>query len=331
MPLIPTNIITGFLGVGKTTLIRHLLANKPETERWAILVNEFGEVGIDGALLREQGGGGAAVKEIPGGCMCCTAGLPMQVGLTQLLRQQKFDRLLIEPSGLGHPQEVLDTLQKQFADVLDIKACLTLVDPRHFSSERHLGNDTFRQQLQVADALITTKPDLVSDQEIVAMQQQLQSWHLQALPHTQAEHGQLEQHWLDLPHHSSATEGHVHTHGHSHAHESSYPAATLNTPEPGQPIVTKLNQGQGYFSCGWAIHPSKVFALGPTFSWINGLACDRLKAVLITDQGIVAINLADGVVKMLELDECDDSRIEIIHQQELNWDELREQLERCLI
>lgn len=70
------NLITGFLGSGKTTTLLHLLAQKPQGEKWAVLVNEFGEVGIDGALLAESG---AVLKEIPGGCMCCVNGLPMQV------------------------------------------------------------------------------------------------------------------------------------------------------------------------------------------------------------------------------------------------------------
>ena len=102
-----TNLITGFLGSGKTTTIRHLLANKPEHERWAVLVNEFGEIGIDGALLADSG---AVLKEIPGGCMCCVNGLPMQVGLNMLLQQNKPDRLLIEPTGLGHPKQILSLL-----------------------------------------------------------------------------------------------------------------------------------------------------------------------------------------------------------------------------
>ena len=95
-----TNLITGFLGSGKTTSILHLLAQKPADEKWAVLVNEFGEVGIDGALLADSG----ALLKDPGGCMCCVNGLPMQVGLNTLLRQGKPDRLLIEPTGLGHPK-----------------------------------------------------------------------------------------------------------------------------------------------------------------------------------------------------------------------------------
>ncbi len=100
---IPTNILTGFLGVGKTTAILHLLQHKPESERWAVLVNEFGEVGIDGALIagnysEEQG---VFIREVPGGCMCCAAGLPMQMALNMLLARARPDRLLIEPTGLS--------------------------------------------------------------------------------------------------------------------------------------------------------------------------------------------------------------------------------------
>lgn len=123
-----TNLITGFLGSGKTTSILHLLANKDPAEKWAVLVNEFGEVGIDGALLANSG---ALLKEIPGGCMCCVNGLPMQVGLNTLLRQGKPDRLLIEPTGLGHPKQILDLLTAPvYEPWIDLRATLCILDPR---------------------------------------------------------------------------------------------------------------------------------------------------------------------------------------------------------
>ena len=113
---IPTNIITGFLGVGKTSSILHLLKHKPGNERWAVLVNEFGEIGIDGSLMQGQysENSGVFIQEVPGGCMCCVAGLPMQVALNQLLTKAKPDRLLIEPTGLGHPVEILQILSDKF-------------------------------------------------------------------------------------------------------------------------------------------------------------------------------------------------------------------------
>lgn len=103
---IPTNIITGFLGVGKTSAILNLMKNKPVNERWAVLVNEFGEIGVDGSLIQgNQATQQVFIREVPGGCMCCAAGLPMQIALNQLLTEAKPDRLLIEPTGLGHPKK----------------------------------------------------------------------------------------------------------------------------------------------------------------------------------------------------------------------------------
>ena len=78
---IATNIITGFLGVGKTTSILQLLKQKKEKDKWAVLVNEFGEIGIDGSLIKGHISDkqDVLVKEVPGGCMCCSAGLPLSL------------------------------------------------------------------------------------------------------------------------------------------------------------------------------------------------------------------------------------------------------------
>ena len=93
---IPTHLIAGPLGAGKTSLIRHLLAHKPAHERWAVLINEFGQIGLDQALLTNAGEG-ISLSEVPGGCLCCVNGAPFQIGLARLLRKAQPDRLLIEP------------------------------------------------------------------------------------------------------------------------------------------------------------------------------------------------------------------------------------------
>ena len=108
MPLmlqnIPTHVMAGPLGAGKASLIKHLLAQRPANERWAVLINEFGQIGLDAALLT-QDDDGIALGEVAGGCLCCVNGAPFQVGLGRLLRKAKPDRLFIEPSGLGHPAQ----------------------------------------------------------------------------------------------------------------------------------------------------------------------------------------------------------------------------------
>ena len=157
---VPTNIITGFLGAGKTSAILNLLKHKPEGERWAILVNEFGEIGVDGSLVEGHAGidTDIHIREVPGGCMCCAAGLPMQLALNQLLRRARPHRLLIEPTGLGHPLEVLQTLSANHnREVLSIEKTLTLVDARNLQDERYTSHETFRQQLSIADVVVANK------------------------------------------------------------------------------------------------------------------------------------------------------------------------------
>ena len=142
---IPTNIISGFLGVGKTTLIRRLLETKPEAERWAVLVNEFGEVGIDGALMQADD---IAVKEVPGGCMCCSVGLPSRAALNQLIEEQNPDRILIEPTGLAHPVQVIEMFSTpEYAGVLEVRATVGLVDPWCLTSEQFRKIPAFDDQL----------------------------------------------------------------------------------------------------------------------------------------------------------------------------------------
>ena len=103
MKITPVNVITGFLGVGKTSSILSLLHQKPVDEEWAILVNEFGEIGVDQGLIKGQIAprNDVMVLEVPGGCMCCAAGLPMEMALSQIFFLGEPDRLIIEPTGLG--------------------------------------------------------------------------------------------------------------------------------------------------------------------------------------------------------------------------------------
>lgn len=108
---IPTHVIAGPLGAGKTSLIKHLFTQRPANERWAVLINEFGQIGLDAALLTLDDDG-IAIGEVAGGCLCCVNGAPFQIGLGRLLRKAKPDRLFIEPSGLGHPAQLLAQLRQ---------------------------------------------------------------------------------------------------------------------------------------------------------------------------------------------------------------------------
>lgn len=126
------HLISGFLGTGKTTALKSLMAQKDPNEKWVIIVNEFGEIGIDGAVLSDNG---IPVAEIAGGCLCCTAGPQMGVTVQKMLRDAKPDRLMIEASGLAHAASVIDELKAKPLDgLLEIGAVFTVVDPRASSS-----------------------------------------------------------------------------------------------------------------------------------------------------------------------------------------------------
>ncbi len=105
----PVHLLAGFLGTGKTTTLLHLLAQRPATEKWAVIVNEFGEIGIDGVVLQQQD---IEVREISGGCLCCTTGPQLPVTVTRLLRDHQPDRLFIETSGLAHLATLVDQLKR---------------------------------------------------------------------------------------------------------------------------------------------------------------------------------------------------------------------------
>ena len=174
---IPVNIITGVLGVGKTTAIRHLISQRPPNERWAIVVNEFGALGIDGAILDTAGGlskgdgggsskgdGGVIIREVAGGCLCCAVAAPFTVAVTQLLRRAKPDRLIIEPSGLGHPGRVHDALQDEhLGKVLRIAATIALVDMTQVARGGALvESEAFEDQVNCADVVVGAKGDVAT-------------------------------------------------------------------------------------------------------------------------------------------------------------------------
>ena len=312
---IPTNIITGFLGTGKTTAILNLLKEKPEGERWAVLVNEFGEIGIDGAMLTDQG---ALIKEVPGGCMCCAAGVPMSVAITALLRTNP-DRLIVEPTGLGHAHKVLATLtSSQLSDYIDLRATIGLVDPRNLTKEKYLQNQNFTDQLAISDIVIGNKVDQCHVSDVDAFNDWVTDQTPPKVFSQLVKQGNFPIELLDSPRreHSVATE--VAAHHHEHAElEPQFALA------PDQTYVRKENKGQGYFSCGWIFGAEVVFNFDELFSMLSDLTAERVKGVLNTTNGCFAFNVSNGVVSVNEMSlEGFESRLEVIDNQLLPWDQL---------
>lgn len=316
-----TNLITGFLGSGKTTSILHLLAHKDPNEKWAVLVNEFGEVGIDGALLADSG---SLLKEIPGGCMCCVNGLPMQVGLNTLLRQGKPDRLLIEPTGLGHPKQILDLLTAPvYEPWIDLRATLCILDPRLLLDEKSASNENFRDQLAAADIIVANKSDRTTPES----EQALQRWWQQNGGDRQlihSEHGKVDGHLLDLPRRNLAELPASAAHSHQHVVKKGLVALSL--PEH-QRWRRSLNSGQGYQACGWIFDADTVFDTIGILEWARLAPVERVKGVLRIPEGLVRIN-RQGDDLHIETQNVapPDSRIELISSSEADWNALQSAL-----
>ncbi|MFH0226249.1 CobW family GTP-binding protein [Vibrio furnissii] len=314
---VPTNIITGFLGVGKTTTILNLLKNKPSHENWAVLVNEFGEIGIDGAMMSDQG---ALIKEVPGGCMCCTAGVPMSVGINALLRQ-KPDRLIIEPTGLGHPKQVVATLTSaQYQDHVDLKATIALVDPRNLRDEKYTSNQNFNDQLGCADVVIGNKVDACNADDIDAFNDWVTDQTPAKVFHQLVTQGQLPLEVLDIERLENGASSHVESHHHHHAAlEPQFQLA------PQQAYLRRENKGQGYFSCGWLFGAEYQFPFDDLFSLFSDLTAERIKAVVNTERGCYAFNVANRVVSVNEMSlDGFESRIEVIDSQPMPWQQLED-------
>lgn len=319
---IPTNVITGFLGVGKTTAIQQLLNTKPADERWAVLINEFGKVGIDSQLLHtdDHSLGEVTIREVPGGCMCCAAGLPMKVALNQLIGKAKPDRLLIEPSGLGHPEEVIAVLSGEFyQSVIDLRATLTLVDARHMADAKYREHETFQQQLQIADLIVANKADMYGQSEIAALTAYLNEMHLQELPLHITQDAKIIPEWLK-------------------------PKAKFNQAVwQEQPAVFNIDSEEqlipdcgylaatqklsGWYSYGWRFKSTFSFDYQSLMTWLEQFKQVRLKAVFRTSEGFVAINQADDNLTIQRLDtQAKESRIELITDTPLDAKKMESQL-----
>ncbi|MDC9724714.1 MAG: GTP-binding protein [Gammaproteobacteria bacterium] len=317
---VPTNIITGFLGVGKTTAILHLLKNKPANERWAVLVNEFGEIGVDGSLFegRHSKEEGVFIREIPGGCMCCAAGLPMQVALNELLSRAKPDRLLIEPTGLGHPEEVLQVLSAEhYQDALSLQKVLTLVDARKLSDPRYTTHDIFKQQIAIADVVVGNKTDLYQAMHKPLLEEYFAD---NASPGSRVVFTQNSEISIDVLDGATTALATINE-AHHHHHASQQKPLLSEQPFPDVGYLKALNHGEGFESVGWRFSAKHVFDYKKLFDMLSNINANRMKAVFITNKGVFAYSLTtDGLTEMA-LTKCTESRIEIISESlNTNWE-----------
>ena len=333
---VPVNIITGFLGVGKTTAVLDLLANRPAGEPWAVLVNEFGKVPIDQAALRAVGEEGMQIAEVAGGCLCCTAGVNMQMAMQRLLDEASPARILIEPTGLGHPGRIREMLfEGDFRDTLRPAAALCLIDPRQFTNPRFRHILAYWEQVKSADVLVINKTDLADEATIQACRAKLAE-NYPDKPHVvETAQGSLAPEWLDAGTGAPATTTPPTADHHGkHDHDSHADETVVLLDGNARRMESS---GLGRHACGWIFDPGIRFSRDKLTRVLAAAAEQlaepairdalRIKGVFHTDRGCWLYNAVGNEAGWQQIPPPDDSRIEFIGGgQALDWKHLEDQL-----
>jgi G3E family GTPase len=304
---IKVNVITGFLGVGKTSVIQYLLKHKPQDEFWAIIVNEFGDVGIDESLLSNQDTTNT-IRQIPGGCVCCTVGVALQTTLNELVKNVKPDRILIEPSGIGHPAGIIDTLEEGLKDVAAIQGVISLIDPRNLNSTKHMGHETFMDQIELADILVANKMDLCTDKEV----SQFQQWAENLYPPKQiiitSTQGEIDFNLLNEKREVVREAKHPHHDSHEHAHQNECVLPTIQKP------AFYESKGFGSVALGAIFSKDVLFDADKLHYYLEALqGAERIKGVFRTTHRWLTYNrTGQDIAGLFPSAYRKDSRIEII-------------------
>ena len=222
------DIISGFLGAGKTTLIKKLLSEAFQDEQVVLIENEFGEIGIDGGFLKEAG---IEIREMNSGCICCSLVGDFGASLKEVIEKYHPDRILIEPSGVGKLSDVIKAVQGEQEETgLVLNSYTTVVDAKKCKMYMRNFGEFFNNQVEYAGAIIMSRTDIVDEKKAVAAMEFLRGINKKAAIITTPIEELDGKKLLEVMEHPVSLEeellkeevcpecGHVHDHDHEHEH-----------------------------------------------------------------------------------------------------------------
>ncbi len=299
---IPVHIVGGFLGTGKTTAIRAQLTARRH-ERVAIVVNDFGDAGLDEAALAE--GEPYRIANVPGGCICCSAPEHFAEALEAVLDTDP-DRLFIEPTGLARPQDLVDAMRLgPVHDRIELRPVVVLVNPAEIDDDTLAALPLLEEQARAADIVVANRVDLATPEEI----ERFHTWVRGFWPEPLAVHatsfGRLPDEVLEWPAGAGPEDARVPASRPDSVSEDRGPAATLST--------------TGFLQRSWRWPPDVVFsqerlvaALARLATGRAGADLVRFKGIFRTPLGVHRLEVAGGHVDDRPSEHRRDSRLDVI-------------------